>query len=96
MDKRIRTINWRVWISSGMDDLGYVVDDPNRPTENQAMRNIRDRAKLLTYTYQMRQYGKKLAQATGRNGHGISSIYDIPKPTLAAHHELYVQSHHPQ
>lgn len=61
-DNRIMWRSWRVWISSGIDEIGYVVDDPNRPTENEAIRNLRDRAKVQYFAYRMRQYGKIMAQ----------------------------------
>lgn len=59
MDKRIRSRDWRVWVSSGIDEFGYVIDDPNRPTENQALRNLRDRAKLLSYEIMMRKHERQ-------------------------------------
>lgn len=73
---RILSLSWRIWISSGIDDIGYVVDDPNRPTENQAIRNLRDRAKLIQYQYHMRQYGKRknMAPHGGRKRDSFQSL----------------------
>ncbi len=59
-DHRILNVRWTTWISSGIDEIGYVVDDPHRPTENQAIRNIRDRAKLRYHVYKQRVLWKKL------------------------------------
>lgn len=58
-DHRIWHRTWQVWISSGIVEGGFVVDDPNRPTENQALRNVRDAARERYTIQKLRQYGRR-------------------------------------
>lgn len=81
--RNLSKADWRVWVSG--------IDDPERPTENTALKNIRDTAKLRAYEKIMRAYGKNLAQTARGKRHRVSRIHDISEPARPAHHELYEQ-----
>lgn len=84
--RNLSNVSWRTWISG--------IDNPARPTENTAIKNIRDAAKLREYERIMRVYGKKLASPARGKRHSVSSVLDIPKSARPAHNELYEQGHH--